>query len=320
MQLASRPHIPEGRLAAMTPLNEKPRHGVTTKNPAPYPGIRACNSTTAIEVSSNLAPEMQWTHAMGRWMSPDPYDGSYDAGNPQSLNRYSYALNNPLSLIDPSGLDCVYFNKAGDGIEEIDTVSDSGECGSSGGNWVNGTVAGASYNSGNDSWSFASSYNNGIAVTTGVAPGTVDNGAVCNGNCSTSYSFFSSTSLMSPTNLGTLQNNFGANSNPPASNNSNQRVAGQIAAVNNCTAQAQSEMNAQPSVAPTVQNVIDGVGGAVIGLYTGGALKAFTGFFGGAATRSLVHASQQGVVFLSSYGSCLAATGTGSTYNPYSSF
>jgi hypothetical protein len=40
-------------------------------------------------------------------MSPDPYDGSYDATNPQSLNRYSYVLNNPLSLFDPLGLtDC----------------------------------------------------------------------------------------------------------------------------------------------------------------------------------------------------------------------
>jgi RHS repeat-associated protein len=40
----------------------------------------------------------------GRWMSPDPYDGSYDLGNPQSLNRYSYLLNNPLGSADPSGL------------------------------------------------------------------------------------------------------------------------------------------------------------------------------------------------------------------------
>ena len=40
-------------------------------------------------------------------MSPDPYDGSYDITNPQSLNRYSYVLNNPLSSVDPLGLsDC----------------------------------------------------------------------------------------------------------------------------------------------------------------------------------------------------------------------
>ena len=30
--------------------------------------------------------------------------GSYDLSNPQSLNRYAYALNNPTSQMDPSGL------------------------------------------------------------------------------------------------------------------------------------------------------------------------------------------------------------------------
>ncbi|HEX3942411.1 MAG TPA: hypothetical protein VHX11_13075 [Acidobacteriaceae bacterium] len=38
-------------------------------------------------------------------MSRDPYSGSYDFSNPQSLNRYSYAMNNPLTFTDPSGLD-----------------------------------------------------------------------------------------------------------------------------------------------------------------------------------------------------------------------
>jgi RHS repeat-associated protein len=38
----------------------------------------------------------------GRWMSADPYGG--DHTNPQSLNRYTYVLNNPLSLSDPLGL------------------------------------------------------------------------------------------------------------------------------------------------------------------------------------------------------------------------
>lgn len=32
----------------------------------------------------------QYSSTQGRWMSPDPYNGSYDFGNPQSFNRYSY--------------------------------------------------------------------------------------------------------------------------------------------------------------------------------------------------------------------------------------
>ena len=40
--------------------------------------------------------------AMGRFMSPDPLGG--DLTNPQSLNRYSYVLNNPLTNTDPTGM------------------------------------------------------------------------------------------------------------------------------------------------------------------------------------------------------------------------
>jgi RHS repeat-associated protein len=41
----------------------------------------------------------------GRFSSPDPYDGSMDIANPQTLNRYSYVMNNPLTFTDPTGLD-----------------------------------------------------------------------------------------------------------------------------------------------------------------------------------------------------------------------
>jgi len=42
----------------------------------------------------------------GRFLSPDPYLGSGGINNPQSLNRYSYVLNNPVINIDQFGLDC----------------------------------------------------------------------------------------------------------------------------------------------------------------------------------------------------------------------
>lgn len=40
----------------------------------------------------------------GRWTSPDPYNGSINLRNPQSLNRYSYVENQPTNFVDPSGL------------------------------------------------------------------------------------------------------------------------------------------------------------------------------------------------------------------------
>jgi RHS repeat-associated protein len=41
----------------------------------------------------------------GRWLSPDPSGwGAVDQTTPQSLNRYAYVRNNPLSLVDPEGL------------------------------------------------------------------------------------------------------------------------------------------------------------------------------------------------------------------------
>jgi RHS repeat-associated protein len=42
---------------------------------------------------------------MGRFTSADPLIASGRAAVPQSWNRYSYVLNNPLNLIDPNGLE-----------------------------------------------------------------------------------------------------------------------------------------------------------------------------------------------------------------------
>src|ERR1700735_3816441 len=41
---------------------------------------------------------------LGRFMSPDPLLNSGRPGSPQTWNRYAYALDNPLRIVDPTGL------------------------------------------------------------------------------------------------------------------------------------------------------------------------------------------------------------------------
>jgi RHS repeat-associated protein len=67
------------------------------------------------ESTTEHAQFRQYSPTEGRWMSPDPYDGSYRASTPQSFNRYAYAMNRPLSGIDPLGLDLIDPPVGGDG-------------------------------------------------------------------------------------------------------------------------------------------------------------------------------------------------------------
>jgi RHS repeat-associated protein len=54
------------------------------------------------ETGNDHANARQYISRLGRFSSPDPLAGSI--GDPQSLNRYIYALNDPIALIDPSGM------------------------------------------------------------------------------------------------------------------------------------------------------------------------------------------------------------------------
>jgi len=58
---------------------------------------------------------------IGRFLSADPFVPNPLSG--QSFNRYSYVVNNPLSLIDPSGFDET--NADGNGYDEDTSVLDS---------------------------------------------------------------------------------------------------------------------------------------------------------------------------------------------------
>ena len=56
-------------------------------------------------------PARELSPTQGRWLTPDPAGlAALDPTNPQTWNRYAYVLNNPVSAIDPTGLDCVYVN------------------------------------------------------------------------------------------------------------------------------------------------------------------------------------------------------------------
>ncbi len=57
------------------------------------------------ESNTDHAQFRQYSSTQGRFLTPDPSDDSYDINNPQSLNRYAYVVDNPLSLVDPYGLD-----------------------------------------------------------------------------------------------------------------------------------------------------------------------------------------------------------------------
>ena len=54
------------------------------------------------ETDGYQTPNRYYIPRLARWLTPDPMGG--DVTNPQSFNRYAYALNNPTSSNDPSGL------------------------------------------------------------------------------------------------------------------------------------------------------------------------------------------------------------------------
>jgi RHS repeat-associated protein len=56
------------------------------------------------ESGTDYAINRQYQTITGRFMQADPFEGSYEISNPQSLNRSSYVGNDPVNFIDPLGL------------------------------------------------------------------------------------------------------------------------------------------------------------------------------------------------------------------------
>jgi RHS repeat-associated protein len=76
-----------------------------------------------IRLRNDYFPARYYTSNYGRFLSPDPgWSAAGDVLNPQSWNQYSYAMNNALSWVDPTGMDCVTDN--GDGTVSYNT----GDC------------------------------------------------------------------------------------------------------------------------------------------------------------------------------------------------
>ena len=49
-------------------------------------------------IGSDEAMHRRYNRWWSRFEQPDPYDGSYDLANPQSFNRYSYVVNDPVNF------------------------------------------------------------------------------------------------------------------------------------------------------------------------------------------------------------------------------
>lgn len=64
---------------------------------------RFTNYERDAESGTDYAMNRQHQYANGRFAQPDVVTGT--TGDPQSLNRYAYSLNDPVNLADPLGLD-----------------------------------------------------------------------------------------------------------------------------------------------------------------------------------------------------------------------
>ena len=73
------------------------------------------NFQTGLDFSLRVTTDQQW----GAFTSVDPLLSSGTVESPQSWNRYSYVLNNPLKLIDP----CVWYRAVPQALFSIDPGS-----------------------------------------------------------------------------------------------------------------------------------------------------------------------------------------------------
>jgi len=76
------------------------------------------------ESGLDFAAARFYSSSQGRFTSVDPLMASAIAANPQTLNRYSYVTNSPLTLIDPSGMFSITPGGGGSGIPLVSLTSE----------------------------------------------------------------------------------------------------------------------------------------------------------------------------------------------------
>jgi len=162
--------------------------GEGSLNPNPSP-LHFTGKERDTESGNDYFGARYYASSMGRFLSPDWSDGpdtipyaSY--GDPQTLNLYGYARNNPLRNIDPDGHDCIYATGVGSGYEVLsgDCLSDTDS-----GIYVNGTVTSANFNANNNTIGYTyTAYDTGSLGTGVIAnvptPQPMDEGAVTPGD------------------------------------------------------------------------------------------------------------------------------------------
>jgi RHS repeat-associated protein len=130
------------------------------------------------ETDTDHAQFRQYSLTEGRWLGPDPYSGSYDFTSPQSLNRYTYVLNNPLSNIDPTGMYCFYGGQ-GDTPEndsdptDYDFTDEPGDCG---GQWIDNPSSTVTVSAGGDNGNDLNTFPTDTGVIYQFVPGAPNNG------------------------------------------------------------------------------------------------------------------------------------------------
>jgi RHS repeat-associated protein len=88
----------------------------------------------------DYATNRYYSSSLSRFLTPDLFGGSEAGLNPQSWNRYSYSLNDPVNYFDPTGKNAVCVTKVDEGDDDSSTECFGGD-GSGGSGSGSGGIA-----------------------------------------------------------------------------------------------------------------------------------------------------------------------------------